>query len=196
MGKLDFDTLRVTNVQRCVFSFEHALRDWSLSDWIVALGGEVGEGLNVIKKLNRERDGFGGNTKSLAELEADFADELADAVLYLDLSLAREGLPLCDWAKDFAQLQLDAVNRLRDEDAGYSLSDAGRDLFISAGRLAEASTSLTGAGSGLGFATAARKVLEDLACLAELARCDLGAAVARKFNATSQKRGAPERLPA
>jgi NTP pyrophosphatase (non-canonical NTP hydrolase) len=56
--------------------------EWTMSDWGVALGGEVGEALNIIKKLNRERDGLVGNNKSKAELEEALGKELADIVHY------------------------------------------------------------------------------------------------------------------
>lgn len=74
--------------------FKHKLRDWSASDWMVALVGELGEAANVLKKLNRYRDGIPGNKCSEAELRTMFADELADAFIYLDLLAQREGIDL------------------------------------------------------------------------------------------------------
>lgn len=188
---LDFETLRRTNVQRCVAAFNHRLRDWTLADWTIAFGGEVGEALNVVKKLNRDRDGFAGNAKSAGALRYDLFDEIADALIYLDLLLAREDLQLCPWARDFAELQIDAVNRLADMATVPSLSEAGRKLMRSAGALAAATEDAANAGA---IGIAARAVLEDITVLAELSRCDLGSAVVHKFNATSQQRGATERL--
>lgn len=47
-----------------------------------------------MKKLNRERDGIVGNTKTKEELLADLGEEIADTVLYLDLLAAAAGIDL------------------------------------------------------------------------------------------------------
>ncbi len=47
----------------------------------VELGGEVGEALNVVKKLERERLGIAGSRASVADL----AQELADIIICVDL---------------------------------------------------------------------------------------------------------------
>lgn len=52
--------------------------------WAVELGGEVGEILNVVKKLVRETMGWKGSRATTQDL----ADEIADGVICLD-SLAR-----------------------------------------------------------------------------------------------------------
>lgn len=54
------------------------------------LGGEVGEALNVMKKLERERHGWRGSRATLDEL----ADELADVVICADLAAASAGIDL------------------------------------------------------------------------------------------------------
>lgn len=89
-------TFSERNRRRCEAptGFNHPLSSWSLSDWMTALTGEVGEAANVIKKLNRYRDGIPGNTKSEEELRADLADELADAAIYLDLIAQAAGFDL------------------------------------------------------------------------------------------------------
>ena len=74
--------------------FNHKLSDWSLSDWMTALVGEVGEAANVAKKLNRVRDGIPGNTQTEEELRAALRDELADAFIYLDLLAQSQGFDL------------------------------------------------------------------------------------------------------
>lgn len=113
---LTFNALRATNVARCHRWFDGGLANWSLSDWGVAFGGEAGEALDAIKKLNRDRIGAAGNQVDAAQLVENLADELADTVIYADLVAAYMGI-------------------------------------------------------------------------------DLGAAIARKFNRVSEKRGFPERLP-
>lgn len=70
------------------------LNSWSLSDWAVALAGETGELCNVIKKLNRSRDGLIGNNVPDSELSAQMADEIADVFCYLDLLAQAAGLEL------------------------------------------------------------------------------------------------------
>lgn len=76
--------------------FGHHLRDWSLSDWMTALVGEIGEAANIAKKLNRIRDGANGNAKgeTADKLRPKLADELADAFIYLDLLAQSEGFDL------------------------------------------------------------------------------------------------------
>jgi NTP pyrophosphatase (non-canonical NTP hydrolase) len=84
------------NRRRCenCDGFNHALASWSLSDWLTATAGELGEAANVIKKLNRCRDGIPGNTQTEAELRDQLAEELADTVIYLDLLAQAAGLDL------------------------------------------------------------------------------------------------------
>lgn len=88
-------TFSERNRRRCEApnGFNHRLDMWSLSDWMTALVGEVGEAANKIKKLNRIRDGVPGNSQDETEasLRADLADELSDAMIYLDLIIQAAG---------------------------------------------------------------------------------------------------------
>jgi NTP pyrophosphatase (non-canonical NTP hydrolase) len=62
---------------------------------MTAVTGEIGEAANIVKKLNRYRDGIPGNdsrTESLEQLRQNLAYELADAVIYLDLMIQALGL--------------------------------------------------------------------------------------------------------
>ena len=74
----------------------HDGKPWSASDWMTATLGELGEAANVIKKLNRIRDGLPGNKPGVTEatLRADLAEELADTLIYLDLLAAAVGVDL------------------------------------------------------------------------------------------------------
>lgn len=74
--------------------FNHRLDSWSLSDWMTATAGELGEAANIIKKLNRVRDGIPGNAETPEQLKAMLADELADVLIYLDLMTQAAGLDL------------------------------------------------------------------------------------------------------
>ena len=84
------------NRERCESprGFNHRLSDWSLSDWMTATFGELGEAANVAKKLNRVRDGIPGNTETEEELRAKLSDELADTFVYLDLLCQSQGIDL------------------------------------------------------------------------------------------------------
>lgn len=84
---MDIKEFSRANRARCEAAdgFNHALNSWSLSDWMTATLGELGEAANVAKKLNRVRDGIPGNKETEAELRAKFARELADTFIYLDL---------------------------------------------------------------------------------------------------------------
>jgi NTP pyrophosphatase (non-canonical NTP hydrolase) len=91
---MDLNRFSIVNRQRCEApdGFNHKLTDWSLSDWMTAIAGEAGEAANVVKKLNRVRDGIAGNSETEAELRAKLARELADVFIYLDLTFQRLGL--------------------------------------------------------------------------------------------------------
>lgn len=95
---LTFEAFSRENRARCEApdGFNHAIDSWSLSDWMTATLGELGEAANVAKKLNRVRDGIPGNTRTESELRADLAAELADAFIYLDLLAQSQGIALAD----------------------------------------------------------------------------------------------------
>lgn len=92
--ELTFQALRAANLARCGRWHRGGLDEWSLSDWAVAMAGECGEACDVVKKLNRVRDGLVGNKVSPAQLLDDLAEELADVQIYLDLLAARAGIDL------------------------------------------------------------------------------------------------------
>lgn len=75
--------------------YDHPVESWSLSDWMTALAGEVGEAANVIKKMNRARDGIinrKGETPS--DLFDSLRSELADVFIYLILLAHRACIDL------------------------------------------------------------------------------------------------------
>ena len=81
-----------TNLKRALRWHPQGLASWSLSDWFTALAGEMGEAGNVIKKLNRVRDGIIGNKETPEALRTQLADELADVYIYLDLLAQTAGI--------------------------------------------------------------------------------------------------------
>lgn len=73
----------------------YGMNGWSLSDWMTAITGELGEAANFIKKLNRVRDGMIGNKGATEnDLRAGLAEELADTAIYLDLLAQAAGIDL------------------------------------------------------------------------------------------------------
>lgn len=96
--KLTFHSFSETNCQRCESGrgFAHALESWSLSDWMTATLGELGEAANVVKKLNRVRDGVPGNKEGEGELRDKLRGEIADTFIYLDLMAQAAGFHLVD----------------------------------------------------------------------------------------------------
>ncbi len=90
------------NLARCQApnGFNHPLASWSLSDWMTATLGELGEAANVVKKLNRFRDGVPGNKETPEQLRKMLKAELADAFIYLDLTAQAAGIDLATAVRD------------------------------------------------------------------------------------------------
>lgn len=61
--------------------------DWSVSEWLEAVTGELGEFANLHKKVRR-------GDLTMDEARADLGRELADVVIYLDILAGRLGLDL------------------------------------------------------------------------------------------------------
>lgn len=184
MMALTFKHLAEVNFARCIepHGFNHALDAWDFDDWMTAVGGEVGEALNVVKKLNRVRDGLSSFTlESETFLRAQLADELADAVIYADLLKRTHGCVslLSDYdIADFAQLR--AIT-LAEQDDLVSMSTLATNCLATAGGI-----------------VLYEKDTDDLVLaidrLAHRGGIALGPAVISKFNRTSEKLGAPHRL--
>lgn len=85
---MSFSKLRAANAKR--------QKEWdrdyqiTLSYRGTELGGEVGEALNIIKKLERERLGIKGSRATLDDL----AEELADVIICCDLIAMATGIDL------------------------------------------------------------------------------------------------------
>jgi len=199
MSALSFEMLRRVNVDRCVNGWKHDLAHWSLADWIVAAGGELGEALNLIKKLARERDGLIGNSKDVPQLRSDLADELADAMIYLDLLCAATNTyPFAGerFAKDFDGLRIGTVQHFSAVSAG--LEKHGARALARFGRLAlfweDGGFRDRGWEEIRRFESMVRYAVESIDGIAWSADIDLGSAVVAKFNQTSEKHGFTHKL--
>lgn len=97
---LSFAGFSAVNRLRCESpsGFNHPLRSWSSSDWMTAVVGELGEAANVVKKLNRYRDGVPGNKASEADLRQHLRKECGDVFVYLDLLCQSLGFSVADAA--------------------------------------------------------------------------------------------------
>ena len=93
---MNFKEFSIFNRRRCEapHGFNHPLSGWTLSDWMTATMGELGEAANVAKKLNRVRDGISGNSETPEQLREMLADEIADTFIYLDLMAQSQGIDL------------------------------------------------------------------------------------------------------
>jgi hypothetical protein len=94
---LSFAELRAANVPRCVNDFRHTLDSWSVAEWTNAMCGEAGEAANIAKKMIRHRGNVAGNKgedRNLPALREKLGRELADVVIYADLTAASQGIEL------------------------------------------------------------------------------------------------------
>lgn len=99
---MTFGQFSQANRERCESpqGFNHPLSGWSTSDWMTAMVGEVGEAANVVKKLNRYRDGVPGNKVSEIALRDQLRKELGDVFVYLDLMAQSLGFNIVDAATE------------------------------------------------------------------------------------------------
>lgn len=191
MSGLTFAHLHAVNADRCINGWNHRLEDWSLSDWLIAIGGEVGEALNVVKKLNRERDGIIGNTVSPAVLMEALADELADAVIYIDLIASRLDVEVDQ--RTFDEFRTATEQHMAP--AAFSASRLGSIVLLELGDLAGVLADVEdGCKPRMKPAYALGRMVRMLDALAAAMGIDLGQAVVSKFNRTSEKHGMPHRL--
>jgi NTP pyrophosphatase (non-canonical NTP hydrolase) len=183
------------NLARCTSpsGFNHPLEMWSEADWLCALVGEIGEAANVVKKLNRIRDGI-INKETADELKAALSDELADVFCYLDLSIQAGGALLGDMLhsldldREFSSGAMVYYAIIGRENA--DASEFVRSLAMWAGNLCDRNQDI--------FSTeqSARAIVHALAALAVFYEIDLSAAIRTKFDKVSAKIGYVAEAPA
>lgn len=94
--RYELATFSEKNEERCIEAF-HPVGEWSPTDWMTAVAGEVGEAANLIKKARRSNyalldhvlNNAGGRTQ-----REWIGEELADAVTYIDLLCTSLGIDL------------------------------------------------------------------------------------------------------
>jgi len=99
MSELLFSHLREMNLIRSARWHKGGLDEWSVNDWLTAFAGEAGEACDAGKKHRRILSGIQqhGNTPAdLNDAEEKIMDELADSVIYADLTATRMGRSLAD----------------------------------------------------------------------------------------------------
>lgn len=96
---LTFETLQQINKLRALRWHPGGIKEWSVNDWLLAMGGEAGEALNAGKKHRRilsKVQQHGDVPTDLAQAEDHILEELADTVIYADLVATRLGRSLAD----------------------------------------------------------------------------------------------------
>lgn len=86
LDQLMFAELRGPNMDRCDRYFQ-TCKDWTISDWLMAITGELGELANVLKKIRR-------GDFTVEDKRGEIAKEIADVNIYLDLLSAKLGIDL------------------------------------------------------------------------------------------------------
>src|SRR4051812_18793778 len=88
MKPLTFKRLRQANIKRCKKYFPGHLEKWTPAEWGCAIAGEVGEALNLIKKLHRGDTTTYEKGKLVPLDKETVGREFADAIAYIDLCAA------------------------------------------------------------------------------------------------------------
>ena len=91
-GDLSFSQLSRQNESRCRRWHPDGIEEWSVNDWLCAMGGEAGEALNAGKKhrriLSKMRQ-HGNVPVSESDAVDKIMEEIADTVIYAQLCAAR-----------------------------------------------------------------------------------------------------------
>jgi NTP pyrophosphatase (non-canonical NTP hydrolase) len=97
--KVNFDHLRKASILRDRKSFT-STHVWSLSDWVCALGGEAGEVLNLVKKIQRGDKTTYDKGREVQLTSEEVGKEIADVVIYADLLAQKLGIDLGQAVRD------------------------------------------------------------------------------------------------
>ena len=198
---LTFTQLRDANVRRLP-TFRNAQgypyhkadgSDWTLGEWANALGGEVGEAANIIKKIHR-------GDFELKDVIRDLMDEMADIMTYIDIIAFRAGIEISS-EKNFDELRASTIHMYHNAkfcgmESKQSLSEMHTKLFRFTGdicfiadQVREGRAKLSDIRKRLSeYISSLVKVLD---CVCYVCGIDLGKAVVVKFNAVSSRVKSP-----
>lgn len=189
---LTFAQLREANVARLP-TFKNAKgvpyhkpdgSDWTLGEWINALGGEIGEAQNIVKKVQR-------GDFTLDQVVRDLMDEVADVQTYLDIIAFRAGIDIFP-GKSFGELRAQTLKRYHAADAKPKgslgelfnrLQSYAGDMAFMADMIREERVSMDNARDRLRQYILHLQAELDVLCYAS--GIDLGKATAVKFNMVS-----------
>jgi len=181
MTQSDNHMLRTQNVarQQAWHSKQEVFIPWPKADWVCALGGEIGEALNEVKKLNRIKDGIIGDGVCWDQKITDLSFEIADCLIYLDLVCYEFG---------FEPEEFPALGAKRDQRnrKTFTASGLGCRLLTHLGKLAEI-CEFESVAEGQSYNTCMTliRIYWDLYELADKFDIDVKYAIQRKFNITT-----------
>lgn len=181
------------------------LRSWSMSDWSVALGGEVGEILEIIEvnalQSYPDRPIFFGDIPANRTIwKESLAGEIGDVYAYLDLLAQASCLVLLNC------MDRPAAKAVADETVEYSIVGIAVSLAADNGKMQDYIKKLNRERDGLagnrqsnselwaGVADRIGMMGRKLERLAEMSGLNLESCVREKFNAVSCRMNLPERL--
>lgn len=151
---------------------------------VTELIGEVGEAVNLMKKIERKRLGISSaGTGEFAAICDSLADELADIVICCDLVAMDLERDLGDWIM---------TDRLAPIPESETLSSLGVKLGKRLAQVCALAETVEKKGAvtttvGVYFAASLSELITTVRAVAYVRKIDLPASVARKFNATSRK---------
>ena len=188
---MEYSNMRQANVERGI-EWSNGAKDGPLF-YAIELFGEAGELLNVVKKLERERLGMVGSRATMQDL----TDELADAVICLDLLAIAYDLPNIkryETADDWTSYQADALavsfGRAIGQVLGYVEYVEQEKVYWGASLPVDFNKHLSMEHLGKSLTTA----LMFAEAIGVKFGIDLRAAVVSKFNKTSVKYGLATRM--
>jgi NTP pyrophosphatase (non-canonical NTP hydrolase) len=104
---MTFDKFSSKNLERAKRWHDGDIKNWSLSDWLMAMAGEAGEACNAGKKVRRIEEHIPNLNEAPSRQLSDMGqaldkvlEELADTVIYCDLVAHRLGANLEDAIKE------------------------------------------------------------------------------------------------
>lgn len=174
------------NLARCLRWHPQGIESWSLSDWAVALAGEVGEVCEVV---------IIGTTGQMFSTTSALANEIGDVYAYADLFAQAVGL-------DFMR----CIQQHPRASRYGTVSMAALELAAATGKLCDIVKKLNRERDGLEGNRLSETQLrahlpeylgwigDTLQVLALRAALDLTTCVRGKFNAVSERMGVPERV--